>query len=622
MNPSPDTQERIRRNSAMFSATSLPAATKVPKQPTVEDDIDAIAAAAAASTVNLNSTTPDLTPKRRTTAPPSSTSIRRLRGRILKHKSTIQRANHKQKQKNVERMSQYVASGNSDDIERLENTSLRIADWLSKQHQAYYRSSNRGDVGPATFRKSFICSPHSRFVQSWKSAMIALTLISVWWELFDWAFEPIHDPMITALRIVTEILFVLDIIMHFRITFPDKSTLQLVTNQKDVARRYFHTSFPLDLLGTVPVIVAVLVGNLPSTRTVKLLRLARLARIWNAEQMKLDYVQLLKLLIYFATLAHFMACVWYGLCGAYHLNDYPGDRNMLGREFGVFITSPIAEKYTYSMYFGLLLVLGENIPPSTVVEAWFAWFALFLGCIAFSAVVGQVTVLLQELHHERNRYYERLLALEAKMHILKIPAELRTRVIEWEEYTWQRFHAQDANALFADENPSIPMPRSLRTELALHAHAPMLLTCPLFYGAEEGFIAEVAMLLRLRISSAGDLIIQRDERDESMMFLKAGEAFILSPSDESQIIVHLKAGSFFGELSVCFGGKRSASIRAATYCELVVLSKSHLEEAWSVYPKAREHILNTAHRRKAAIKKMNSENAAKKNDHIVEKEDV
>ena len=115
------------------------------------------------------------------------------------------------------------------------------------------------------------------------------------------------------------------------------------------------------------------------------------------------------------------------------------------------------------------------------------------------------------------------------------------------------------------------MPRSLRTELALHAHAPMLLTCPLFYGAEEGFIAEVAMMLRLRISSAGDLIIQKDERDESMMFLKAGEAFILNPSKETEIIVHLKAGAFFGELSVCFGGKRSASIRAATYCELVVV---------------------------------------------------
>lgn len=89
------------------------------------------------------------------------------------------------------------------------------------------------------------------------------------------------------------------------------------------------------------------------------------------------------------------------------------------------------------------------------------------------------------------------------------------------------------------------MPRSLRTELALHAHAPMLLTCPLFYGAEEGFIAEVAMMLRLRISSAGDLIIQKDERDESMMFLKAGEAFILNPSKETEIIVHLKSWGLF-----------------------------------------------------------------------------
>merc|ERR1712216_611310 len=105
-------------------------------------------------------------------------------------------------------------------------------------------------------------------------------------------------------------------------------------------------------------------------------------------------------------------------------------------------------------------------------------------------------------------------------------------------------------------------------------------------------------LLRLRISSAGDLIIQKDERDESMMFLKAGEAFILNPSKETEIIVHLKAGAFFGELSVCFDGKRSASIRAATYSELVVLSKQNFEDAWCVYPKAKEHILDTAHRRK------------------------
>ena len=555
-----------------------------------------------------------------------------MRGRVLRHKSTIQRVTDKQRDETQRRMSKYVKpsvslNSSSDDLKRLEETSVRIADWLSKQHQAYYRSTNRGDIGKTTCTSACqiarLLSPHGSFIQSWKKTSSAMIICSIWFVLFNWAFQPPMQmyPHYQLLEILVELFFVVDVCLHFRITYPNDSTLQLATNSKDVATHYLTDGFLGDFIGTFPVFVAVIIVTANSTATptkdvaksvqfwnvIKLFRLARLARIWKADKMKLDYMQLVNLLIYFASLAHFVSCVWFGFCGHYHLENYP-NYNLIGREFGVIQTSSISEKYTYSMYYGLLLVLGENIPPRSVFEAWFAWFSLFLGCIAFSAVVGQVTVLMQELHHERNLYYERLLALEAKMRILKIPKELSRRVLEWEAYTWDRFHAQDANALFADENPAIPIPRSLRTELALHAHAPMLLTCPLFYGAEEGFIAEVAMLLRLRISSAGDLIIQKDERDESMMFLKAGEAFILNPSKETEIIVHLKAGAFFGELSVCFGGKRSASIRAATYCELVVLSKQNLEDAWCVYPKAKEHILDTAHRRKKIITQMNKDN--------------
>ena len=598
-----------------------------------DDDVAAIAAAAVA-TINAvapvdtisGMTSVQKVGSMRDTRKGGMASQRKLRGRILRHRSTLQRTNAKQKEANAKRLSniskyaQRSSSVRASDLQQLENTSVRIADWLGKQHQAYYRSSNRGDLGPATFRKSWLFSPLSQFVQVWKAAMAGLTLVSVWWVLFDWAFKPPPTPTLVGLEIAVELVFIIDILLHFRITYPDESTLKLVTDEWAVARNFLRTSFPLDMLGTLPVLV---VFFLPpgAQYGFKLLRMARIARIWNAERMRLNYKQLLHLLAYFATLAHFVACMWYGICGAYHLKHYPGENNLIGREFEVTVSSPLEEKYTYSMYYGLLLVLGENIPPSTVAEAWFAWAALFLGCVAFSAVVGQVTVLLQELHHERNRYYERLLALDAKMRILKIPRELRARVMEWLEYCWDRFNAQDANALFADENPSIPMPRSLRTELALHAHAPMLLTCPLFYGAEEGFIAEVAMMLRLRISSAGDLIIQKDESDESMMFLKAGEAFILSPLNGTDIIVSLEAGSFFGELSVVFGGKRSASIRAATYCELVVLSREHLEDAWKVYPQARSRILDMAHRRRSAIKKMNADEKDEKEARQQEKGD-
>ena len=147
MQTSPDSQAaRIRRNSAAFSGTAILS----------EDDINKIASSAVSSytTTETDQTDDDdqeNTPHRRATAPPTTTTssgktnpknIRRMRGRILQHKSTIQRANSKQKQKNVERMSQYVksgktvASGNSEETARLENTSIKIADWLSKQHQA------------------------------------------------------------------------------------------------------------------------------------------------------------------------------------------------------------------------------------------------------------------------------------------------------------------------------------------------------------------------------------------------------------------------------------------------------------------------------------------------------
>ena len=56
----------------------------------------------------------------------------------------------------------------------------------------------------------------------------------------------------------------------------------------------------------------------------------------------------------------------------------------------------------------------------------------------------------------------------------------------------------------------------------------------------------------------------------------------------------------------------------------MVLSKIHLEEAWVVYPKAREHILDTAVRRRKIITQMNEENKSKQEEDaegaVVEKE--
>jgi hypothetical protein len=286
-------------------------------------DINRVAANAAASIHHSSDRSVLDDP---TKAAKKSTSRNKLRGRVLRHKSTIQRVTDKQRDETQRRMSKYVKpsvslNSSSDDLKRLEETSVRIADWLSKQHQAYYRSTNRGDIGKTTCTTACqiarLLSPHGSFIQSWKKTSSALIICSLWFVLFNWAFQPPMQmyPHYQFLEIFVELFFVVDVCMHFRITYPNDSTLQLATNSKDVASHYLKDGFLADFMGTFPVFVAVIIVTASSTATltedvaksvqfwnvIKLFRLARLARIWKADKMKLDYMQLVNLLIYFAS---------------------------------------------------------------------------------------------------------------------------------------------------------------------------------------------------------------------------------------------------------------------------------------------------------------------------------
>jgi hypothetical protein len=56
-------------------------------------------------------------------------------------------------------------------------------------------------------------------------------------------------------------------------------------------------------------------------------------------------------------------------------------------------------------------------------------------------------------------------------------------------------------------------------------------------------------------------------------------------------------GSFFGEIALFFSRPRTASIRAATYTDIYVLSKQNLDEVLSFYPEIKERILTAAQER-------------------------
>ena len=54
--------------------------------------------------------------------------------------------------------------------------------------------------------------------------------------------------------------------------------------------------------------------------------------------------------------------------------------------------------------------------------------------------------------------------------------------------------------------------------------------------------------------------------------------------DLSQVVSILGPGQYFGDLGLLFGIPRSATIRAATHCELVMISKEELEDVLKGFP--------------------------------------
>jgi glucose-6-phosphate 1-dehydrogenase len=122
----------------------------------------------------------------------------------------------------------------------------------------------------------------------------------------------------------------------------------------------------------------------------------------------------------------------------------------------------------------------------------------------------------------------------------------------------------------------------------------VLKKAPIFAGGDQLFLSQVSLALRSRQVRAGDLIIRKGEIGREMYLLTRGEVEVLD--DAGQVVKRLKDGDIFGEIAVLLSKPRTATVRAATPCDLFVLDKTdfgrilrdHQQFADSVAKVARE----------------------------------
>jgi hypothetical protein len=119
---------------------------------------------------------------------------------------------------------------------------------------------------------------------------------------------------------------------------------------------------------------------------------------------------------------------------------------------------------------------------------------------------------------------------------------------------------------------------------------PKTLTTPLF----EGFSSEELLLLlrvmRLVTYEPGDVVVAEGSPAEGLFILTSGKvnAFVRDAVGHLGKVRELTDGDFFGEISFLRSKPRTATITAASRCEILILDKSTLLEICETHPHARE----------------------------------
>jgi CRP-like cAMP-binding protein len=96
--------------------------------------------------------------------------------------------------------------------------------------------------------------------------------------------------------------------------------------------------------------------------------------------------------------------------------------------------------------------------------------------------------------------------------------------------------------------------------------------------------------LRLLSFRPGDIILSEGELGQSLFILTTGcvKVLIRNAVGQSLPLCSLEGGAFFGEIAALSGSPRTATVVAATPCELLELDKPTLDTITQEHPRVRE----------------------------------
>lgn len=453
---------------------------------------------------------------------------------------------------------------------------------------------------------------------------------------FNLAFFIINETDGSTLETCIDIVFICDLLLQFNVAIPHPNGRpgQVLAKRQDIAMEYLRGWFAIDLLAVIPFdqlfvlfqssdatssgkqedggeqnlqALGLLKGlRLPRLlRLVKLLRVVKLLRInpevnrWLKYSRHANLLRLLGLVMQFLATTHILACLWHGIV--------VGDE-WKAMFFGSIVVDSQAQQmhnYWVSFYTSLLLIMGENIEPKSDPELVFSSFVLLIGAVLMAVVFGNVAVLIANFTASQSAYQKKMEMLYENMRRMALPTDLQSRIHIYYQNMWERHGT--LNGIVTQFIPELS--NNLRSEVLLYLRMDMITNVPFFQQCSPEVVHELVLKLNLEVYMAKDYVVVRGEIGNHMYFIQKGRCEVTAEvamgnarrrsqvalKDVGQTVLAkerrlavLTTGKYFGEIALLMNCKRTANVRAVTFCELCTLSRPVFEEIAAKYTTDRD----------------------------------
>ncbi|CAH7078746.1 unknown_gene_5014 [Phodopus roborovskii] len=413
---------------------------------------------------------------------------------------------------------------------------------------------------------------------------------SCWLIPVRWAFpyqRPDNIHLWLLMDYLCDFIYLLDMtVFQMRLQFVKGG--DIITDKKEMRNNYLKSRrFKMDLLCLLPLDFFYLkLGVNPLLRLPRCLKYMAFFEFNNRLEAILSKAYVYRVI---RTTAYLLYSLHLNSCLYYWASAFQG----IGSTHWVY--DGVGNSYIRCYYWAVktLITIGGLPDPQTLFEIVFQLLNYFTGVFAFSVMIGQMRDVVGAATAGQTYYRSCMDSTVKYMNFYKIPRSVQNRVKTWYEYTW---HSQ---GMLDESELMVQLPDKMRLDLAIDVNYDIVSKVALFQGCDRQMIFDMLKRLRSVVYLPNDYVCKKGEIGREMYIIQAGQVQVLGGPDGKAVLVTLKAGSVFGEISLLAvggGNRRTANVVAHGFTNLFILDKKDLNEILVHYPESQKLLRKKARR--------------------------